>query len=125
MNYDAVGRSKQRSPEVAITPPMTRGSSDRTAGETTKTSCLFSRYPCDPRHPRFVSGRFLDRGLRGLRGWARHRDCGPERANQSVEATATRTLASMTGAGDSSALRGRRASPWRSADETHLAYEPT
>jgi len=106
-----------RSPEPAAAPPMSRASSDPTAGETTTSSYRSSPYPCDPCDPWFISGSFLDHGLHGFHGWARHRGCGSGRANQTVEATATRSPGSMPRPGDASEVCGRRASPCRSAYE--------
>ncbi len=102
-----------RSPEPAAAPPVSRASSDPTAGQTTTSSWQFSPYPCDPCDPWFISGSFLDHGLHGFHGWARHRGCGSGRANQTVEATATRPLALMAGPGDFRGVCGRCASPHR------------
>jgi len=80
-------RASPRSPEPGAAPPMSRASSDPTAGQTTTGSWQFSPYPCDPCDPWFISGSFLDHGLHGFHGWARPRGCGPGRANKSAQPT--------------------------------------
>lgn len=72
-------------------------------------------------HSWLVLGLFLGHRLHGFHGWAgrRGRDVGPERANQTVEATATQPLALMAGPGDVRGVWGRRASPGRSAASGH------
>ena len=92
---------------------------DQTPGEATRTD---SRIPLDPGyrcHPWCIPGLFLDHGLHGFHGWEgqRRRHVGPERANQSVEATATRSPGLMVEPGDFRGVCGRRASPCRSPTE--------
>ena len=115
-----------RSPEPVAAPPMSRTSSDRSARQTRDTSSGFSPDPCDPCHPWFIPGLFLNHGSHGFHGWARHwgRGLGSERANQSVEATATRSPCSMMHPDVRSGVSGRRASPWRSAARKHTALCP-
>jgi len=105
------------SPEAPPAPPMSGTSSEPITGETRDATFRFSSYPCDPCDPCdpwFIYGWLLDHGFHGFHGWARRRGCEPERANQTVEAKATRSLASMARAGYLPDVRGRRASPFRS-----------
>ena len=113
-----------RSPEPVAARPMSRASSDRTAGEATLSGSQVSHYPCHPCDPWFLPGLFLNRGLHGFHGWAgrRGQQVGPERANQSVGATATRSLGLTAGTGGCRGGSGRRASPWRSPE--HAAAPP-
>jgi hypothetical protein len=106
-----------RSPQPSTTPRMSRSNRDRALWEDILPVGRTSRYPCDPCNPRFTTGAFLNRGLRGLRGWATHseRNRGPEKANQPVESTATRQMLCVVGADNRLCGLGRRASPFRSA----------